>query len=62
VVLANYDRPRSWRTGRPGPARSCGRPVLIHFMREGDRGMPVSDLVRKCPYARAAVVVRAGWE
>jgi len=36
--------------------------VLIHFMREGDQKMSVSDLVRKYPYERAKEIVISGWK
>lgn len=36
--------------------------VLIHFMREADRNLPVADLVRKYPYRKAAEIVREAWE
>jgi hypothetical protein len=36
--------------------------VLVHYMREGDRGLSVAELVRRYPYAAAAGIVRAGWE
>ncbi len=36
--------------------------VLVHFMREDDRGLPVAELVRKYPYPVASGIVRMGWE
>jgi len=35
--------------------------VLIHFMREGDPKMPVSNLTKKYPYRRAKEIVLKGW-
>ena len=35
--------------------------VLIHFMREGDQKVPVSELTRKYPYRRAKEIVEKGW-
>jgi len=36
--------------------------VLIHFMREGDQKLPVSELVGKYPFARSRAVVLEGKE
>jgi mono/diheme cytochrome c family protein len=36
--------------------------VLIHFMREGDQKMPVSELIKKYPYRRAREIVERGWK
>jgi hypothetical protein len=35
--------------------------VLIHSMREGDQKMPVIELIKKYPFARARETVRQGW-
>jgi mono/diheme cytochrome c family protein len=36
--------------------------VLMHFMREGDQKMTVSQLVKKYPYAQARAIVIKGWK
>ncbi|MGZ6231476.1 MAG: hypothetical protein ACXWMO_12000 [Syntrophales bacterium] len=36
--------------------------VLIHFMREGDQKMPVSELIKKYPHRRAREIVERGWK
>jgi mono/diheme cytochrome c family protein len=36
--------------------------VLIHFMREGDQGMTVPELIKKYPYAMAREIVVKGWK
>lgn len=36
--------------------------VLVHFMREGDRGISVKDLVRKYPYGESREKVATGWK
>ncbi len=36
--------------------------VLIHFMREGEQKMSVTDLVKKYPYTRAKGIVIKGWK
>ncbi len=36
--------------------------VLIHFMREGDQSLPIADLVKKYPYAKAKEIVLKGWK
>jgi len=35
--------------------------VLIHFMRDGDQNLPVTDLVRKYLYLKAKEIVLKGW-
>ena len=35
--------------------------TLIHFMREGDRKLPVADLVRKYPFNKSRETVAKGW-
>ena len=35
--------------------------VLIHFMREGDPKLPVTNLVKKYPYRKAREIVAKGW-
>ncbi len=36
--------------------------VLIHFMRDGDQKMPITQLTRKYPYQKARGIVAKGWE
>lgn len=36
--------------------------TLIHFMREGDRKLPVADLVRKFQFNKSPETVAKGWK
>jgi hypothetical protein len=36
--------------------------VLLHFMREGDQKLPISDLIKKYPYTKSKKIAMEGWK